>query len=52
MGFASGVLAAMELQDAFGNRTRLAFSKFERNPKVDVKDYVFIPPKGADVIGE
>lgn len=52
MGFANGVLAAMELQDAFGNRTRLAFSKFERNPKVDAKDYVFIPPKGADVIGE
>lgn len=52
MGFAKGVLAAMELQDAFGNRTRLAFSKFERNPKVDAKDYIFIPPKGADVIGE
>lgn len=52
MGFANGLLAAMELQDAFGNRTRLAFSKFERNPKVDAKDYVFTAPKGADVIGE
>ena len=52
MGFAGGNLAAMELQDAFGNRTRLSFSKFERNPKVDARDYVFTPPKGADIIGE
>jgi outer membrane lipoprotein carrier protein len=51
MGFAKGQLAAMELTDAFGNRTRLAFSKFERNPKVDAKEYVFTAPKGADVIG-
>jgi len=52
MAFAGGNLAAMELQDAFGNRTRLSFSKFERNPKVDARDYVFTPPKGADIIGE
>ncbi|MEO8385675.1 MAG: outer membrane lipoprotein chaperone LolA, partial [Betaproteobacteria bacterium] len=32
LGFANGQLAAMELNDAFGNRTRLNFSKFERNP--------------------
>ena len=52
MGFSGGVLAAMELNDAFSNRTRLTFTKFERNPKIDVREYVFTPPKGADVIGE
>jgi outer membrane lipoprotein carrier protein len=52
MGFAGGTLSAMELMDAFGNRTRLAFSMFQRNPRVESKDYVFTPPKGADIIGE
>ncbi len=52
LGFSKGQLAAMELNDAFGNRTRLNFSKFERNPKVDPREFVFVPPKGADVIGE
>ena len=52
LGFANGQLAAMELNDAFGNRTRLSFSKFERNPKIDAKEFVFLPPKGADIIGE
>ena len=52
MGFSQGQLAAMELNDAFGNRTRITFTKFERNPKIDAKEYTFTPPKGADVIGE
>ncbi|MEO8101382.1 MAG: outer membrane lipoprotein chaperone LolA [Betaproteobacteria bacterium] len=52
MGFSKGLLAAMELNDAFGNRTRITFTRFERNPKIDAKEYVFTPPKGADVIGE
>lgn len=52
MGFNKGQLAAMELNDAFGNRTRISFTKFERNAKIDAREYVFTPPKGADVIGE
>ncbi len=52
MGFVKGQLAAMELNDAFGNRTRITFTKFERNPKIDAKEYMFTPPKGADVVGE
>jgi outer membrane lipoprotein carrier protein len=52
VGFRKGELAAMELNDAFGNRTRLTFTKFERNPKIDPKEYAFTPPKGADIIGE
>ena len=52
LGFAKGQLAAMELNDAFGNLTRLNFATFERNPKIDGKEFNFVPPKGADVIGE
>ncbi|MBL8512223.1 MAG: outer membrane lipoprotein chaperone LolA [Betaproteobacteria bacterium] len=52
LGFANNQLTAMELLDAFGNRTRLTFSKFERNPTIDAKQYRFTPPKGADVIAE
>ncbi len=52
VGFAKGQLAAMEINDAFGNLTRLNFSTFERNPKFDNKEFIFVPPKGADVIGD
>ena len=52
LGFAKGQLAAMELNDAFGNVTRLNFASFERNPKIDTNEFKFVPPKGADVIGE
>ena len=52
VGFVKSQLAAMELNDAFGNRTRITFTKFERNPRIDRKEFIFTPPKGADVIGE
>lgn len=52
LGFSKNQLTAMELHDAFGNRTRIAFIKFERNAKIDTKEFVFVPPKGADVISE
>ena len=48
----AGQLAAMELFDPFGNCTKITFTKFERNPKIDAKEFVFVPPKGADVVGE
>lgn len=51
MGFAKGDLAAMQLRDAFGNQTRLRFSRFEKNPRLDAAEFTFTPPKGADVIG-
>ncbi len=51
MGFAKGELSTMELGDAFGNKTRLAFSRFEKNARVPAAEFAFTPPKGADVIG-
>lgn len=53
MGFnAQSELMVMELQDAFGHTTVLRFSKFERNPQLSPKLFKFVPPKGADVLGE
>jgi outer membrane lipoprotein carrier protein len=52
LGFAKNQLSAMELIDAFGNRTRITFAKFERNAKIDAKEFTFTPPKGADVVSE
>lgn len=52
VGFAQGQLATMELNDAFGNRTRITFSKFERNPRFGANEFIFTPPKGADVISD
>ena len=50
IGFRAGELAAMELRDALGQVTLLEFSNVERNPKVDPSAFVFVAPKGADVL--
>ena len=52
LGFIKNQLSAMELFDAFGNRTRLTFAKLERNAKIDAKEFTFLPPKGTDVVSE
>jgi outer membrane lipoprotein carrier protein len=52
IGFRDGLPAAMRVADSFGNVTELAFSKVERNPKLDADAFRFTPPKGADVLTE
>lgn len=53
MGFnAQSELAAMELNDAFGNTTILRFAQLQRNPQLALSLFHFVPPKGADVLGE
>jgi len=49
---AQSELMIMELQDAFGHTTVLLFSKLQRNPKLSPQLFKFVPPKGADVLGE
>jgi outer membrane lipoprotein carrier protein len=39
------------LRDMFGNVTTLTFESFERNVKLDPAQFSFVPPKGADVVG-
>jgi chaperone LolA len=45
-------LAIMELHDAFGHKTVLRFSNMQRNPQLSPTLFKFVPPKGADVLGE
>ncbi len=52
LGFDAKGLAALELVDAFGQRSRVRFTAFERNPQLPAGSFSFTPPKGADVIGE
>lgn len=52
LGFDESNLIDMELHDAFGQLTRLHFSKIERNPVLDPALFDFVPPADVDVIGE
>jgi outer membrane lipoprotein carrier protein len=52
MAFSATGPEVMELSDAFGQRTVLRFSGFERNARIDPAQFRFTPPKGADVIGD
>jgi len=52
MGFQGNNLIAMELQDNFGQTTRLRFSDLQRNPSMGSSLFRFTPPKGVDVIGD
>lgn len=49
---AQGELVIMELRDAFGLKTEIRFSNMQRNPKLPGHLFRFVPPKGADVLGE
>ena len=50
IGFRGKTLAALEIVDAFGQRSLLQFSAVEINPKLPDETFRFVPPKGADVI--
>jgi outer membrane lipoprotein carrier protein len=52
IGFRDNLPRRMEMTDTFGNLTTLDFSSFERNPALDAGQFRFVPPKGADVVGE
>lgn len=52
MGFGFSGLEVMELADNFGQTTVLKFTSLRRNPRLDLALFKFVPPKGADVIGD
>jgi outer membrane lipoprotein carrier protein len=52
MGFGFSGLERMELTDTFGQTTDLRFTGFQRNARVDPALFRFVPPTGADVIGD
>lgn len=49
---ARGELAAMELLDKLGQSTQIDFGNVRRNVALDARLFRFVPPKGADVIGQ
>ncbi len=52
IGFRDSTPVAMQIRDSFGQTSRLVFSSFERNPRVDAEAFRFVPPPGADVLEE
>jgi len=50
IGFRGALPRAMELTDAFGQTTRLAFDAFEKNVGLGADLFRFTPPAGADVV--
>jgi outer membrane lipoprotein carrier protein len=52
MGFGASGLEVMELLDGFGQTTVLRFGSLQSNPRLDPALFRFVPPEGADVIGD
>ena len=52
LGFKDETLRKMELYDSFNHITMITFDSVERNPKLLESTFLFIPPKGVDVVGE
>jgi len=50
VGFRGKDLAAIELTDALGQRSRLDFARFEANLKLPAERFRFSAPAGADVL--
>ncbi len=52
LGFSATGPDVMELVDSFGQLTVLRLLNFARNPEIDPMVFRFVPPAGADVLGE
>jgi outer membrane lipoprotein carrier protein len=50
VGFRGKQLAALEITDSFGQRSRLTFDRFDSNSNPAPERFRFTPPAGADVI--
>ena len=52
LGFRDNLPRVMEIRDNFGQVTTLLFTEFHANPALSKDQFKFVPPKGADVVGE
>ena len=50
IGFRDGALAALEIDDSFGQRSVLSFSALQTNVPIAADRLKFVPPAGADVV--
>ncbi|RZA19979.1 MAG: outer membrane lipoprotein chaperone LolA [Lysobacteraceae bacterium] len=51
LGFGKAGLVQMEYIDALGQRTKIEFGDWKRNPAFAKGTFVYVPAKGVDVIG-
>jgi len=51
VGFRGKDLAALEIDDAFGQRSVLQFSAVQQGVALPAERFRFVPPPGVDVIG-
>lgn len=52
VGFRGKQLAAVEIVDSFGQRSRLDFAQVEANASLPADRFRFTPPPGADVLSQ
>jgi len=52
VGFKSGALMALEIEDGFGQHSRLTFTQFEPRAALSASRFQFTPPAGADVLNQ
>ena len=52
MAFRGPTLEVMELRDHFGQTTVIRFAGLELNPRLAPQLFTFVPPQGADVVGD
>lgn len=52
IGLSNNLPRLMEVRDNFGQTTTLLFTEFRPNPMLAKDTFLFVPPKGADVVGE
>ncbi|GGY19999.1 outer-membrane lipoprotein carrier protein [Rhodanobacter panaciterrae] len=52
LGFDANGLARMTFRDQLGATTDIRFSGWQRNAPIPASAFNFVPPKGADVIGD
>lgn len=50
IGFEQGRIRTLELVDGLGQTTRITLRDTKENPKIEKKKFVFVAPKGVDVI--
>lgn len=51
LGFGAQGLTTMQVIDALGQKTRITFSGWQRNPTFAAGTFRYIPSKGVDVVG-
>lgn len=52
IGLDGGRLRRMEMRDNFGQTTLITFTRLQANPSLAAERFRFVPPAGADVIGD